>query len=34
MITLGEETAATFRQRLRGRLLVPADPGFEESTLL
>jgi FAD/FMN-containing dehydrogenase len=32
MITLSGETAATFRRRLRGRLLVPADAGFEEST--
>jgi FAD/FMN-containing dehydrogenase len=32
MITPSEQTAATFRRRLRGRLLFPADLGFEEST--
>ena len=32
--TLAEETLEAFRQRLRGPLLTPADPEFEEATRL
>jgi FAD/FMN-containing dehydrogenase len=32
--TLIEETVDALRQRLRGRLLLPGDEGFEEATLL